>query len=223
MINLFWPLLKLKYFARRLLSAALVSAIIVGSFPVGILEVRAALPQGEKEPLFGQAGGDYLWQSLEVGDLGGIENTSQYAGWRFSVLKDAYVTELCGYFKGVYSVNLYDGAYNLKASSQIAGYEQWNCASIAPIAVSKGEKYYVVAEILNSPVYYRSGASMLPRQNKEAIIESGITQRIDQPFGSDMKSDDGRIFGIVDVKITPKREAEILIKKAGASLSLIHI
>jgi hypothetical protein len=169
--------------------------------------------------LSGQAGGDYLWQSLEAGDLGGIENTSQYAGWRFSALKDAYVTELCGYFKGVYSVNLYDGAYNLKASGQITGYEQWNCASIAPIAVFKGEKYYVVAEILNSPVYYRSGASMLPRQNKEAIIESGITQRINQPFGSDMKSDDSRVFGMVDVKITSKQEAEILIKKAGASLA----
>jgi len=185
--------------------------------------------------------GNYLWQSLETGALGGLpqaslaiggmENKPQFAGYRFAPRDDAYATELCGYFKGVHSVNLYDQSFKMLASSQITAYEQWNCAAIKPVALAKGQKYYAIAEMDRGPVYYRfapaaaassgvlAGQAILPLKNADAVIESGITQTADRPFGAAVESNTGRVFGLVDVKITPRGKAQALVEKAGASLA----
>ena len=198
---------------KEILSTFLVLLMAAICFPISVFGAEGAAKNTQV------VAGNYLWQTLEVGDLGGVENKAQFAGFKFTAKKDAYVSELCGYFKGTHAVNLYNSVYQLKASMQITSYEQWNCAPISPIAITKGQNYYVVAEIPNDIVYYRaSNDKILPRKNADATIENGVTQEINKPFGANLVFNSKRIFGLVDIKITPSKIAQPLIEKAGASL-----
>jgi len=174
----------------------LLVAVVLAVFWVAETAAKAASAKASASQ-----GGNYLWQSLEAGDLAGMENQSQYAGYRFTPRRDVAAIELCGYFKGKYSVGLYDESFKMLASAPIAAYEQWNCAAIDPIALAKGKKYYVAVLISAGPAYYRFGNAILPRQNSDAVIESGVVQGADQEFGKTIETSASRVFGLADVKI----------------------
>ena len=206
---------------REVADRILILALMLATAGNGFVPVAAAsvMPEAKKATAV-PAAGNYLWQSVEAGELGGTEKSAQYAGYQFLLQKDAYATELCGYFKGTHAVNLYDENYKLLTSAQITGYEQWNCAAISPLPLAPQKKYFVVAEILTGPVYYRFGAAnLLPRKGGDRVIEAGITQPINVPFGTKIKSATDRVFGLVDVKITSTKNAKALLGKTGSSLA----
>ena len=75
----------------------------------------------------GLPAGNYLWQSQETGNLGGAERAVYFAGYKFLASENGYASQLCGYFDGPYSVDLYDSGFNLLASAAVTSNSQWNC------------------------------------------------------------------------------------------------
>ncbi len=142
-----------------------------------------------------------IWQTLESGKLGGRISPQIYAGYRFSPQKDGYATELCGYFTGVKSVNLYDSFFNLLASSAIRSEEGWVCASVPPVSLRQGENYYVAAEMDGGIMYYRYRISsdLFPLAVHDVEIKEGVYQSLSQPFGTGLIADRRAVYGLVDI------------------------
>jgi hypothetical protein len=146
---------------------------------------------------------DYLWRSVEAGTRDKFTKVDWYAGYQFTPEKDGQVTQLCGYFGDGNSnkVSLYSGSYLELASVQISATSGWKCASISPIPVKTDQRYYVIARVANGPIYYEYKSALLPRDNNNATVESGIRQLASDKFGKDIKKYDYMVFGLVDVRI----------------------
>lgn len=146
----------------------------------------------------------YVWRSVAAGTVESFEKVDWHAGYQLTPEKDGYVTQLCGYFdSGARNqVSLYDGNYKELAGVEIDGQGGWNCAGIAPAAIKANKRYYVIARVQDDAIYFAYKSGLLPRDAKNAVIESGIRQLgADGKFGESLKKYDYIVFGLVDAKI----------------------
>ena len=163
------------------------------------------------------ASGNYVWQMVGSGQLTGATDPQQFEGYEFVPAKDGFITELCGFFQGTHAVDLYDSSFNILASITISSYEQWNCASINPVAVKKQGQYYAIAEIFSGSEFKQ--AANLPQTSGDVSIASGVTQPVTAGFGQKLKSDTSFVYGLVDVKFSSDSKDASVLQQAGASLA----
>ena len=199
----------------KLIASLTVFAMCAATLPGGMGTIAFAQTNAGKA----QPAGDYAWQTAQTGILGGFKEPNIFAGYQFTPDSDGYVSELCGFYTGTHFVSLYDETFNLITSASISSYEQWNCAIIDPVAVTKGKNYYVAAEIAGGPAYFRGQtANFLPVCSGQVTIVRGVSQPIAQPFGKELKTYDNLIPGMADIKFSKSKQIDIF-KKAGASLA----
>ena len=152
----------------------------------------------------------YVWRSVEDGTRDEFTKVDWYAGYQFTSDKDGYVTQLCGYFADGESneVTLYNGSYKELATATVEGSDDWECVSITPASVKTDKRYYVIARVEDSPIYYEYQSGLLPLDAENVVVESGIRQLAEDDFGEDVFKYDYMVFGLVDVKFVVAGESE---------------
>lgn len=198
---------KENFFRHKTLCLAALGVLL--SMFVFSATVFAALPQKNSLSFYGKGGflfpggSFYAWQTRESGMIYGRAQARVYAGFRFIAKKDGYISELCGYFNGIRPIDLFDGDYNLLSATAVSSEERWACAEIPPVVLRQGQDYYLVSEIDEGAMYYRY---RIPDKNIYGAIHGieireGVTQTLDEPFGSGILADGRAVYGLVDLKV----------------------